>query len=146
MKYKNKLFFLLIVLGLFFAFSYGLGEQVIKKSTLGTVVNATEDQLVIRAYDLDSGEYIEKSYLINKNPTLKNIGSIKEIKSGDNVNIDYYVKDQKNIILSIFLEKLSEEEKMFQAPLTGSDKSDIIEEYTPEEMNLPEGNHKKGKQ
>lgn len=114
-----------------------MGEQVVKKNCLGTITAISAEQITVRAYDLDDGQYTEKTYLLNRNPTLKNIGSLQELKIGDNVNIEYYIKEQKNILAGIYVEKTPN-----QNGQTNSG-SDIMEEYTPEEMNLPETAHKK---
>lgn len=134
-KRSAIIFFFLLAIS---SFCFGLGEQIVKKSCLGSVSSMNIEQMNVRTYDLDNGEYIEKIFIINKNPTLRNISNLQDIKVGDNVNIEYYLKDKKNIVISIFLEKISEEEKVFQQVHSTGEKSEIMEEYTSEEMNAPE--------
>lgn len=143
MSFLKKFPLLIITLLILTACCCAMGEQVVKKNCLGTITAISPEQVTVRAYDLDDGQYIEKVYLLNKNPSLKNINSLQELQTGDNVNLEYYVKDQKNIVAAIFVEKLSEEEKTFQAGDPAKEKSELMEEYTPEELNSPESTNKK---
>jgi hypothetical protein len=143
MSILKKISFFLIASLLLPACCWAMGEQVVKKNCLGTITAISAEQLTVRAYDLDDGQYIEKVYLLNKNPSLKNINSLQELQTGDNVNLEYYVKDQKNIVAAIFIEKLSEEEKTFQTGDLAKEKSELMEEYTPEELSSPENANKK---
>jgi competence protein ComGC len=128
---KIVVFFILII-----ASCFGMGDQITKKSCIGVVTNVTTGQITVQAYDLDKGAYQDKIYLINKDTQLKNINSLTEIVSGNRVSIEYYIKNDKNNMVSVFLEKTTEEEKIFQD--TAIDKQDTLEEYTPEELKSPE--------
>ena len=71
--------------------------------TFGTVKSLTGDQLVINEYDYDTGEEKEAAYAVDPAVELHNVTKVSEIAVGDEVDIDYLIKEGKKtaIVLSV---------------------------------------------
>jgi hypothetical protein len=59
----------------------------------------------VSEYDYEKDEYTSVAYAIDPAVKLDNVKSLTEIAAGDTVDIDYVVKDGKNIAKIIAVEK-----------------------------------------
>ncbi len=94
----------------------------------GAVSSVSSNQVVITEYDYDSDEGLEVTYTVDPNAELKNVDSLKDIAVGDNVDIEYVVRNGKKVAKIITVEKSSSEEE-YPPSQTYEEES----EYSPEE-------------
>ncbi|MBL7132091.1 MAG: hypothetical protein ISS45_11950 [Candidatus Omnitrophica bacterium] len=94
----------------------------------GAVSSVSSNQVVITEYDYDSDEGVEVTYTVDPNAELKNVDSLKDIAAGDNVDIEYVVRNGKKVAKIITVEKSSSEEEY-----TPSQTYEEESEYSPEE-------------
>lgn len=71
----------------------------------GTVVSASNTQLVVREDDYNTGNEIEVTYILDPKLEVNNVASVKDIAAGDSVEIEYLVKDANKTALVIDVEK-----------------------------------------
>ncbi len=77
----------------------------------GTAKSVEGDQLVINEFDYDTGEEKEAGYWVDSKTEYDNVASLKEIAAGDEVDIDYLVKDGKKTAVAISVAKPVEGEE-----------------------------------
>lgn len=77
----------------------------------GTAKSVSGDTLVINEFDYDTGEEKEATYWADANTEYDNVASLKEIAAGDEVDIDYLVKDGKKMAVAISVAKPLEGEE-----------------------------------
>ena len=77
----------------------------------GTAKSVNGDQLVINEFDYDTGEEKEATYWMDSKTGFDNVGSAKEIAAGDEVDIDYLVKDGKKMAVTVSVAKPVEGEE-----------------------------------
>ena len=106
-------------------FSYAQEEDM--EFSYGTVVSVSGNQVVVSEYDYDQDAETELTYTADPAATFEGVNSVKEIAKGDIIEIDYEVKNGKNIAKRIFVEKDIQEEMV---------PSDVYDEPVPD--NLPE--------
>ena len=94
----------------------------------GAVSSVSSNQIVITEYDYDSEEGADVTYAVDPNAELKNVDSLKDIAVGDNVDIEYVVRNGKKVAKIITVEKSSSEEEY-----TPSQTYEEESEYSPEE-------------
>ena len=94
----------------------------------GAVSSVSSNQIVITEYDYDSDEGTDVTYAVDPNAELKNVDSLKDIAVGDNVDIEYVVRNGKKVAKIITVEKSSSEEEY-----TPSQTYEEESEYSPEE-------------
>lgn len=93
----------------------------------GAVSSVSSNQIVITEYDYDSEEGADVTYAVDPNAELKNVDSLKDIAVGDNVDIEYVVRNGKKVAKIITVEKSSSEEEY-----TPSQTYEEESEYSPE--------------
>lgn len=71
----------------------------------GTIVNLNSEKLTLLEYDYNKDEDVELIYLIDPEVNLKNITALDELKAGENVEIDFLIKNGQKIALVISLDK-----------------------------------------
>ncbi len=71
----------------------------------GTVKSASGDQLVINEFDYDTGEEKEMTYTVDAKTEFDNAASLKDVTAGDEVDIDYLVKDGKRVAVAVAVAK-----------------------------------------
>ncbi len=77
----------------------------------GTAKSVDGDKLVINEFDYDTGEEKEAAYWVDSKTEYDNVASLKEIAIGDEVDIDYLVKDDKEVAVPIPAPKPGEGEE-----------------------------------
>ena len=77
----------------------------------GTVSSVSSGQIVITEYDYDTDEKVEVTYSIDPNVKLHNVNSLKEIAVGNDIWIDYVIREDKNVAMGIEVKKPSDEEE-----------------------------------
>ena len=80
----------------------------------GTAKSVNGDQLVINEFDYDTGEEKEATYWVDSKTEYDNVASAKEIAAGDEVDIDYLVKDGKKMVVAVSVAKPVEGEEAAQ--------------------------------
>ena len=86
-------------------------EEEEPEYAFGTVKNVEGDKLVINEFDYDTGEEKEAIYWVDSKTEYDNVASLKEIAAGDEVDIDYLVKDDKKMAVAISVAKPVEGEE-----------------------------------
>ncbi len=71
--------------------------------SFGTVKKVAPDQIVISEFDYDTGEERDVTYWVDPKVQLNGVNSLPEIAAGDEVDVDFMVKDGKNtaVVLSV---------------------------------------------
>ena len=77
----------------------------------GTVKSVAGDQLTINEFDYDTGKENEATYWLDAKTEYDNVASAKEITAGDEVDIDYLVKDGKKVAVAVSVAKPVEGEE-----------------------------------
>ena len=77
----------------------------------GTVKSVSGDQLTINEFDYDTGKENEATYGLDSKTEYDNIASAKEITAGNEVDIDYLVKDGKKVAVAVSVAKPVEGEE-----------------------------------
>lgn len=78
----------------------------------GTVKSVSGDQLVVSEYDYENDKDIDVTYSVSPTVTLEGVASLGEIAAGDTVDIDYEIKGDQKVAVSIAVEKGGEEEDL----------------------------------
>ena len=76
----------------------------------GTVSDVSSNRIVVTQYDYESSQEVDVTYTVDPNVELKNVDSLKSISIGDNVDINYVIKDGRKIAKVVAVEKPSYEE------------------------------------
>ena len=85
-------------------------EEMAADYAYGTVVEVSADRLVVSEYDEVLGTAANVTYTVDPQVTLYDVQSLAEIAVGDEVDIDYVVKDGARYATAIAVAKLSEDE------------------------------------
>jgi hypothetical protein len=84
------------------------------KFSFGKVVSVTADGVTVKEYDFAKDADVEMSYTLTPETELGNINAIADLKTGDDIVIDYVEKDGKRKVTT-----LVKEEKGAEAPANG---------------------------
>lgn len=95
----------------------------------GIVSSVSSNQIVVTEYDYDSDEEVDATYTVDPQADIRNVESLKDIKVGDSIEIDYVVSAGKKVAKIIAVEKPSYEEEY-----TPSETYEEESEYLPEEI------------
>ena len=87
------------------------GQEQEPEYAFGTAKSVEGDKLVINEFDYDTGEEKEAAYWTDSKTEYDNVASLKEIAAGDEVDIDYLVKDDKKTAVAISVAKPVEGEE-----------------------------------
>ena len=74
----------------------------------GVVKSIFSAQLVVIEYDYDNDEDLEVTYSIDPKVELRGVKTLKDIVVGDELDIEYVIKDGKKVIKVITVEKAPE--------------------------------------
>ena len=77
----------------------------------GKVKSVSGDQLTINEFDYDTGKENEATYGLDSKTEYDNVASAKEITAGNEVDIDYLVKDGKKVAVAVSVAKPVEGEE-----------------------------------
>lgn len=115
----KKLFF---VLSLLLAFSFLLSQTVLfaqdeplaettpiepltdSQFTYGTVIAVDAATIKISEYDFETDTSEDVTYDVAPDVKCENVNSIKDVKEGDEVELEYVMKDGKRTAISIYVE------------------------------------------
>lgn len=79
-------------------YAYGIVEEISLK------------EIVLSEYNYDTGEELEVSYAITSDTKFVNVEKLEDISAGDNVEIDFIIKNGTNTAKIISVEEWLEEE------------------------------------
>lgn len=88
-----------------------LGTEQEPDYAFGTAKSVVGDQLVINEFDYDTGEEKEMTYWLDAGTQYDNVASAAEIAAGDEVDIDYLMKDGKKVAVAVSVSKPLEGEE-----------------------------------
>lgn len=88
-------------------------EQNITEYAFGTVNSISPNQVIISEYDYDNEVEKNGIYVITAETEYENASSHKDISEGDDLEIEYILKDGKNTAVLIVAEKPENEEEGF---------------------------------
>ena len=103
-----------LALGLVFSVSgvsLAQEEEETEYSWGAIVGSVSSNQIVVREYDYDSDEEVNVTYTVDPQLDLRNVESLKNIKVGASIEIDYVIRKGKNVAVGIEVEKLSQKEE-----------------------------------
>ncbi|MBL7092293.1 MAG: hypothetical protein ISS24_02730 [Candidatus Omnitrophica bacterium] len=102
-----------LALGLLICSGISLAQEEAEEDlgySWGIVSSISSDRIVVIEYDYDTREDINVTYTLGPKVDLKNVESLKDIKEGDSIEIDYMISGNKKVAESITVEKPSKEE------------------------------------
>lgn len=105
-----------------------LAQEEETEYSWGTVSSVSSNQIVVSEYDYETDENSEVTYTLAPNTEFENVDSLKDIAVGDNVDIEYVVKNGKKVAKTITVEKSSSEEESTPSQTYGEE-----EGFSPEE-------------
>ena len=73
--------------------------------SFGTVKEVSDQAIIVTEFDYDTNKEKETTYAIDPKVELSNVQSLKEIVVGDEVDIDYFVREGKNVAVVIAVAK-----------------------------------------
>lgn len=73
--------------------------------SFGVVKSASATEIVVSEFDYDTGQDKEVAYSITPETEWENVASPSEVKAGDEVDVDYLVKDGKNVAVLVAVAK-----------------------------------------
>ena len=77
----------------------------------GTAKSVSADQLVVSEYDYENDKDVDVTYSVNEKTTFEGVKAVAESAAGDSVDIDYEVKGDQKIALSVAVEKGGDDEE-----------------------------------
>jgi len=84
------------------------GEEM--KYSFGTVVNVSDQEVVIREYDYSKDAEVEVSYTVTPETQFDNIATAAELAADDNVEVYFKEMDGKNVASILIKEVISEQD------------------------------------
>lgn len=72
--------------------------------TYGTVVSCSAQTMKISEYDFETDTSEDVTYDVAPDVKMENVKSISDIKEGDEVEIEYLMKDGKRTAVSVYVE------------------------------------------
>lgn len=85
--------------------------EVEPEYSFGTVKQVGQDQIVLSEFDYDTGEEKEVNYSIDPKVQINGVASLSEVAAGDEVDVDYVIKDGKNVAVVLSIAKPLEAEQ-----------------------------------
>ncbi|MBU4140602.1 MAG: hypothetical protein KKA80_01760, partial [Candidatus Omnitrophica bacterium] len=83
-----------LALGLLICSGISLAQEEAEEDlgySWGIVSSISSDRIVVIEYDYDTREDINVTYTLGPKVDLKNVESLKDIKEGDSIEIDYMI-------------------------------------------------------
>ncbi|MEW5759105.1 MAG: hypothetical protein AB1755_06570 [Candidatus Omnitrophota bacterium] len=111
MKKKILIFlviFLLALTSISFAEGSGLQEEI--DYSYGRIVSISDSKLELSEYDYDKNIEITNVYLLDPAVEIRNTKALNELSAGDNIEIDFIIKNNEKIIKVITLEQNDDDE------------------------------------
>lgn len=84
------------------------GEQEEPEYSFGTVKKVEADQIVISEFDYDTGEEKEITYWLDPSVELNGVDSLQQVAVGDEVDVDFVVKEGRNVAQALSVAKPTE--------------------------------------
>ncbi len=72
--------------------------------TYGTVISVDPAVIKISEYDFETDTSEDVTYDVSPDVKCENVNSIKDVKEGDEVELEYVIKDGKRTAISIYVE------------------------------------------
>lgn len=91
---------------LFIAFPVFSQADIIEY-TDGVIVDISSTEITISEYEIDNDEHNNVTFIINEDTEIIGVDSIDELSNNDIVEIEYTVKDDVKIALTIYVEEFS---------------------------------------
>ena len=76
----------------------------------GEVVEVNTDSITVIEYDLETGSEKETVYFVKSDVKLENIDNITNLKKGDEIDLEYFVEEEKNKVVYIYVYSEEEDE------------------------------------
>ncbi|MBU2541773.1 MAG: hypothetical protein KJ593_07720 [Candidatus Omnitrophica bacterium] len=97
----------------------------------GIVKSVSPDYITVTEYDYINEQEIDTTYVIDPATELSNVDSLENINMGDNVGIDYIIRDEKRVakIIIVYKESYEEEYKSSEIENSESEEPSIEIEY-----------------
>ncbi len=83
----------------------GVDEGPEPEYAFGTVKQISGQELTLTEFDYDTNKEKEVAYTIDATAELNNVKSASEIVVGDEVDVDYFVRDGKNVAVVVAVAK-----------------------------------------
>ncbi len=101
-------------------------------------VGPQKGELKIKHVDYDTFEYVESALQVDEKTKFQNADALSEFREGDEVNVDYIVKDGSSVARILSLEKKGHSEETPAAqPATEGKGQEPRESKEPEEAKMP---------
>ena len=71
----------------------------------GTVASVTGSEIAVKEYDYETGADVTVTYTADPKVELQGVTALTEIAAGDDIEIDYLVKDGKKVAKTVSVEK-----------------------------------------
>jgi hypothetical protein len=84
-------------------------EEQEPEYSFGTVKEVSKDRIVLSEYDFDTGAEKDVTYWLDPSLRLEGVKAIQEIKAGTEVDVDYVVRDGRNVAVAIAVTPPEEE-------------------------------------
>ena len=84
-------------------------DDKVESFDFGKVIRVDGDTLVLNKYDYVSDARVEAIYLVTPLTKYGNIRDLKDLSSGEDVVVDFFMKDGQNIITAIISEEVSDD-------------------------------------
>lgn len=79
-----------------------IGEET--EFSFGTVKSVTENEVVVSEYDYETNADVDVTYKVPAETEFENATTLKDIKAGDSIDIDFLVKDGVKTAIAITVE------------------------------------------
>jgi hypothetical protein len=89
----------------------------------GTVAEIAPDHLIVKEYNYDTGAIVDVSYAVDPQVQLDNVDAVTAIAPGDEVDLDYVMKDGARVATFITVQKPTPGESADQVPEGAVDES-----------------------
>ncbi|GEM_PF-2768686 len=70
----------------------------------GTVVGVSPDRITLNEYNADTGRNEDVTYSIDPSAELDNVGSTREIEEGDDVRVEYNMREGRRNAIYVYVE------------------------------------------
>ena len=77
----------------------------------GTVKSVSNDQIVVSEYDYENDKDVDVTYSVSPEATFEGVAGIGEIAAGDSIDMDYELKGDQKVAVSVAIEKAEEPEE-----------------------------------
>jgi hypothetical protein len=101
----------------------------------GSVVEATDAQIVISEYDFDAGQETNIAYQVNAQTQFEGVVGAADIKAGDDVEIEYQLTGEQKIATRVEKYAPEEDAEPMEAEGTETQAMETMQEETEQQLN-----------